>query len=85
MSYIQPQKEPNRWLQAVLLDMLEQNTEDSRADLKEGITRLAAWIEPGLIDQLFADWVDEYLSLLAELESNRSNDSALCLPADRQA
>ncbi len=85
MSYIQPQKEPNRWLQAVLLDMLEQNTEDSRADLKEGITRLAAWIEPGLIDQLFADWVDEYLSLLAELESNRSNDSALCLPEDRQA
>ena len=85
MSYIQPQKEPNRWLQAVLLDMLEQNTEDSRADLREGIKRLAAWMEPGLIDQLFADWVDEYLSLLAELESNRSNDQALCLPADRQA
>ena len=83
MSYIQPQKEPNRWLQVVLLDMLEQNTEDSRADLKEGITRLAAWIEPGLIDQLFADWVDEYLSLLAELESNRSSDPALCLPEDR--
>lgn len=85
MSYIRPQEEPNRWLQAVLLDMLEQNTEDSRADLKEGITRLAAWIEPGLIDQLFADWVDEYLSLLAELESNRSIDPALCLPKDRQA
>jgi hypothetical protein len=83
VSYIRPQEEPNRWLQAVLLDMLEQNTEDSRADLKEGITRLAAWIEPGLIDQLFADWVDEYLSLLAELESNRSNDQALCLPEDR--
>jgi hypothetical protein len=65
--------------------MLEQNTEDSRADLKEGITRLVSWIEPGLIDQLFADWVDEYLSLLAELESNRNSDQALYSPRDRQA
>ena len=85
MSHINPKREPNKWLQAVLLDMLEQNTEDSRADLREGIKRLAAWTEPGLIDQLFADWVDEYLSLLAELESSRSNDPALCSPVDYQA
>ena len=85
MSHINPKREPNKWLQAVLLDMLEQNTEDSRADLREGIKRLSGWIEPGLVDQLFADWVDEYLSLLAESESSHSSDQALCSPADPQA
>ena len=64
--------------------MLEQDTEDSRADLREGITRLVGWFEPGLIDQLFADWADEYLGLLAELENNRSSDPALCSPKDPQ-
>jgi len=65
--------------------MLERNTIESRFDVAEGIKRLSGWIEPGLIDQLFADWVDEYLGLLDAQENSRSNDQASCLQEDQAA
>ena len=78
MSYIHPDKDPNKWIQAVLLDLLKQNTEESIAGLEEAIRRLASSVDPGLIDELFADWSVIYLKLLDELESNHSSDSQQC-------
>ena len=78
MSYIHPDKDPNKWIQAVLLDLLKQNTEESISGLEEAIRRLASSVDPGLIDELFADWSVIYLKLLDELESNHSNDSQQC-------
>lgn len=63
---LDPDKDPNRWLQAVLLDLLEQNTEESREALKEAIPALVLWLEPGLVDQLFAHWIDRYKDLMAK-------------------
>jgi hypothetical protein len=63
---LSPAKEPNKWLCAILVDLLEQNTEASRSDLRQAITEMAMWMEPGLIDQLFADWIDQYQSLKSE-------------------
>ena len=71
-KYIDPQGEPCKWLGAVLIDLLEQDTEESREALKWAFPRMAQWLEPGIVDQLFAPWIEEYLELLAEQENSHS-------------
>ena len=82
MNYVHPNKNPNKWIQSVLLDLLKQNSTESLASLEDGIQRLAASVDPGLIDDLFADWSVIYLKLLDELESSHGNDFQQCPPAD---
>ena len=57
MKFLDPQKEPNKWLQATLLDLLEQDTEESRANLIEGIKTVIPLLDPGMIDHAFAPWI----------------------------
>ena len=71
-KYLDPEAEPCKWLGAVLIDLLEQNTEESREALKWAFPRMAQWLEPGIVDQLFAPWIEDYLELLAEQESSHS-------------
>jgi len=75
---------PNAWLQAVLLDMLDQNTDESRADLAEAIQILSQSVEPGVVDQSFGPWIDRYLELLAEHESKQSSARQQCSQEDPQ-
>ena len=70
--YLDPRGETCKWLGAVLIDLLEQDTEESRAALKWAFPRMAQWLEPGIVDQLFAPWIEEYLELLAEQENSHS-------------
>jgi hypothetical protein len=60
MKVLDPEKEPNSWLCATLLDLLEQDTEEAKKALKEAVTVLSYWIEPGIIDSLFECWIKEY-------------------------
>lgn len=71
-KYIDPRKEPCKWLEATLIDLLEQDTKESKAALKWAFQRMALWLEPGIIDQLFVPWIEEYLSLLAQHENNHN-------------
>ena len=72
--YLDPRREPNKWLKAVLLDCVEDSSsEESKAMLRFGITTLIDYIDPGLIDQAFAPWIEGYLSVLAEEKSKQSN------------
>ena len=71
-KYIDPRGEPCKWLGAVLIDLLEQDTEESKEALKWAFPRMAQWLEPGIVDQLFAPWIESYLELLAEQENNRN-------------
>ena len=73
MSYANPNKNINRWLQLVMLDLLEQNTDESLLSLQEGIITLTNLIEPGLVAQAFGPWIDHYQTILDEHESNQSN------------
>ena len=82
MIYTSPQKDPTQWLTAVCLDLLEQNTEESKATLISAIRTLVSYLEPGLIDQAFAPWIAHYNDLLAQSESNQSNAVQLCLLLD---
>ena len=84
MKFIDPLKEPNKWLTAVLIDWLDQDTPEARADLEEAIRYVVDLIEPGLIPQLFQPWIDMYQSLLAEQENNPSSEYYLYSPKDRK-
>lgn len=70
MKYLDPRKEPNKWLKHVLLDLLEKDDEGSRDTLKSAIIVLTTWIEPGLIDSAFQPWIELYSSLLDEEQNN---------------
>ena len=70
--YLDTEVEPCKWLGAVLIDLLEQDTEESREALKWAFPRMAQWLEPGIIDQLFAPWIENYLQLLDEQENNHN-------------
>jgi hypothetical protein len=74
-KYIDPRGEPTRWLEAVLLDLLEQDNEEAKVALRWAFPRMAQWLEPGIIDQLFAPWIIQYMELLAEYENNQSTEN----------
>ena len=70
MKPLDPDKDPNKWLCAVLMDLVEQNTEDSKKALKEAIPVLSHWIEPGLVDSLFGCWIEEYKELMVQSKTS---------------
>ena len=82
MIYASPKENPTQWLTAVCLDLLEQNTAESKAALVSAIRTLISYLEPGLVDEAFAPWIAHYTELLARSESNQSNAVQLCLPLD---
>ena len=82
MEYASPQANPTVWLTAVLVDLLKQNTEESKVALVSAIQTLVNYLEPGLIDQAFAPWIDQYMELLAQHENNQSNVQQEYLQAD---
>ena len=74
-KYLDPRREPCKWLGGVLIDLLEQDTEESKEALKWAFPRMAQWLEPGIVDQLFAPWIDQYMELLAEDGNNHNNEN----------
>ena len=83
-KYIDPRGEPTKWLGAVLIDLLEQDTKESKEALKWAFPRMAQWLEPGIIDQLFAPWIIEYMELLAEDGNNHCNENQKPQAKDHQ-
>ena len=80
--YANPQADPAKWLVAVMLDLLKQDTSKSKADLASAIKTVVNYLEPGLIDQAFGPWITHYNDLLARSENSQSNAVQLCLPLD---
>ena len=74
-KYLDPRREPTKWLGAVLIDLLEQDTEESKEALKWAFPRMAQWLEPGIIDQLFVPWIDQYMELLAEDGNSHNSEN----------
>ena len=84
MVYLDPQKNPTKWLIAVCADLLEQNTEESKTALISAIQTLVNYLEPGLIDQAFAPWIAQCLELLAQHENNQNSALQTCSQSDPQ-
>jgi len=83
VKYLDPRKDPNKWLKTLLIHFLEDDTEESKEMVVAAIKGMADWLEPGLIDQLFANWMIPYCEALDKLESNQSSDHPVCLLEDR--
>ena len=72
---LDPRPEPNKWLKATLLDLLERSDKEPEAmeALKWAIPQLCHCIEPGYVDQIFADWIEQYIEIL-ENNQNKVNN-----------
>jgi hypothetical protein len=80
MSYLTPLENPNKWLVAVMLDLLEQDTKSSKEALEYCIRTLVTNVDPGLIEQAFGDLIFDYEDLLGEQENNQNSSDQGCLP-----
>jgi hypothetical protein len=72
MKYVDPVKNPNLWLEMTILKMIEDQKPENNEALTAAIKAIVHWLEPGLIDQLFGDWIQVYLNQLDELESSQN-------------
>ncbi len=72
---LDPRPDPNKWLAATLLNLLERSEEEPEAKeaLKWAIPQLAHCTAPAYVDQAFADWIDQYIELL-ENNQNKVNN-----------
>ena len=78
MKYVDPVKNPNLWLEMTILKMIEEREPENNQALTAAIKAIVHWLEPGLIDQLFGDWIQVYLNQLDELESRQNNVDPPC-------
>ena len=69
IKYIDPRKDPNKWLIAVLNRCVDDGDQDSKEALFEAHKLLISWLEPSIIDSLFDHWITDYCSLLDEHEN----------------
>jgi len=85
MKILNPEREPNAWLEAIMLDLLGNPQPESQDALKDAIHCLCSWIEPGLIDDLFTPWIEDYMKVLSANQNNQSIDPLPYLLTGQQA
>ena len=78
VKYVDPVKNPNLWLELTILKMIEDRDPANDSALRHALHAIIHWIEPGLIDQLFGDWIQQYLDAHSALESNQNNFDPPC-------
>ncbi len=78
VKYVDPVKNPNLWLELTILKMIEDKDPANESALRHALHAIIHWIEPGLIDQLFGDWIQQYLDAHSALESNQNNFDPPC-------
>ena len=74
-EFLDPRPEPNKWLAATFLDLLKRSNKEPEAmeALEWAIPQLCHYIEPGLVDQVFADWIEQYLEILVNNQNKVDN------------
>lgn len=76
MSYLDPRTKPNQWLGAMLKNLLKNAVEAENAEAIELLEfahkQLALWIDPGILNSVFSDWIGEYVD---EMETRRESSS----------
>lgn len=73
MYYADPAKGVDRWLRAVLLDMVRQRSDGEDKALMCAISSLIDIADPYMLLETFKPWVEKYQNLLAEAESKESS------------
>lgn len=78
MTFIRPEDDINKWLRAVLLDMIDRYSDGTTEALQSAITTLTRIVEPAMLEEQFAPWVEAYGELL---EQYQKTDHVLRLPS----
>jgi hypothetical protein len=78
MKKVNPLREPNRWLELTILNLIEEDSKENEQALKAAIHAITHWLEPGVIDQLFGHWMEDYLDALSEYENKKNNVDPPC-------
>ena len=78
VKYVDPRKTPNLWLELTILKMIEDRDPANEDALRHALHVIIHWLEPGLIDQLFGDWIQQYLDAQNALESSQNNFDPPC-------
>lgn len=87
MKYLDPREQPNKWLDAMLMRLLDnaitKHDKESLELIKYAHKQLTIWIEPGVLQSAFSHWVDEYVASIEEYQNFESMQSPLgCLVED---
>ena len=78
MRQVDPYKHPNQWLELTLLRLIEERKPENQESLNKAIYVITHWLEPGLIDDLFGHWMEDYKGSLNEDENNHNNFDSPC-------
>lgn len=82
-SYLDPRQNPNKWLCNFLIECIDDCPEEgAKVLLREAIWILTHWVEPGVIDQAFEPWIEEYVAAMESTESNQDTVPAECSVKD---
>ena len=89
MEYLDHRKQPNKWLEAMLMRLLDnaitKNDKESLELIKYAHRQLTIWIEPGVLQSAFSHWVDEYSASVEQYQNFESTQSPLgCLVGDSE-
>ena len=82
-DYLDPRVRPNKWLEVMLNRLLEAAvTEKDPLALGEAISelsfahsRLAMWVEPGMIEDVFNGWIEPYVHELEKQKNSKADGS----------
>jgi hypothetical protein len=81
MKYLDPREQPNRWLEAMLIRLLDnvvtKNDKESLELIQYAHKQLSMWIEPGVLQSAFSHWVDEYSDSIEQYQNFQSTQSLL--------
>lgn len=67
-----------------MVDLIKNDNAEDRELALQAIRVVVDQIDPGVIDQLFPEWIDKYVSLLDEVENNQSNVQVRSILSDYQ-
>jgi hypothetical protein len=81
--YLNPRKQPNKWLDATLKGFVNETfegNEKTRDALLIAIQHICVGVEPGFIEEIFSEWIDQYCELIDK--NNQNNCYPLQDPED---
>ena len=83
--YLDPREQPNKWLGATLKGFVNETfegNEEAKDTLLIAIQHICVGIEPGFIEEIFSEWIEQYCELIDK--SNQNNCYPLQNPGDSE-
>jgi len=71
--YLDPREQPNKWLSATLKDFVIETFEGNKKAkdaLLIAVQHICVGVEPGFIEQIFSEWIDQYCELIDKNNQN---------------